>query len=236
MKVIILSLSPYKEKDAIVNAISKNQIITFLARGIKDPKSKNSAINNPLTIADIELMEGDFKYPILKGSKQLFTPLTIDMNSKYLGAIMLMSEIINNLFPDEDKANLFDALEGAVVALKKSNDWLMTLLIFMSYAMRNGGFELEVNRCVCCGTKKGIVAFSFLDGGFLCEKCANEATDYDLSKNQMLLLRSIFNSRDYHLLELPYNKDDALFLFNKFIEFMEEAFGYHFKNLRLILD
>ena len=56
MKIIVLSINNYKEKDAIITAISQSETITFLARGIKDPKSKNAAINNPLMIADIELM------------------------------------------------------------------------------------------------------------------------------------------------------------------------------------
>ena len=236
MKVIILSISPYKDKDAVISAISKDQFITFLARGIKDPKSKNSAINNPLTIADIDLMDGNFKYPVLKSSKQLFTPMSLDMNSKYIGSLMLMNEIVNYLFPDEEKVNLFEPLEKGIVSLKKDKDWLSVLLVFMANAMRLGGFELEVNRCVNCGSKSNIVAFSFLDGGFLCKNCVNEETSYDLSKSQMLLLRKVFNARDYHLLEDGYGQEDGLVLFKKFVDFMQEAFGYRFKNLRLILD
>ena len=60
MKVIVLTINPYKEKDAIISAISEKEYITFLARGIRDPKSKNAAINNALCIADIELMDGNF--------------------------------------------------------------------------------------------------------------------------------------------------------------------------------
>ena len=74
MKIIILTINPYKEKDAVVTAISEEETITFLAKGIKDPKNQNFSLNNALSIADIELMDGDFKYPILKSSKQLFTP------------------------------------------------------------------------------------------------------------------------------------------------------------------
>ena len=236
MKIIVLSINSYKEKDAVVSAISEHQFITFLARGIKDPKSKNSALNNPLTIADIDLMDGDFKYPVLKSSKQLFTPMNLDMNSKYIGSLLLMDEITNYLFPDEEKMNMFNALENGLVSLKKSGDWLMTLLIFMAHTMRVGGFELEVNRCLGCGSRNNIVAFSFADGGFLCKNCTSEEVNNDLNKQQMLLLREIINSRDYHLLSSGYNQEDALVLFNKFVEFMEEAFGYHFKNLRLVLD
>ena len=236
MKIIVLTINPYKEKDAIITAISQSETITFLARGIKDPKSKNAPLNNPLVIADIELMDGDFKYPILKSSKELFTPLKINMDSPYLGTLLLMNEMLLHLFPDEEKAAMFSCLEEGIVELKKSHDWLMVLLIYMAETMRIGGFALEVNRCVLCNKKNRIVAFSFIDGGFICENCANEETERDLSKDQMILLRSIFNSRDYHLVQSSYKKEDALTLLYKFIDFIQEAFGYRLKNTRLILD
>ena len=236
MKIIVLSISAYKEKDAIISAISENEFVTFLARGLKGQNSKNAALNNALTIADIELMDGNFKNPILKNSKPLFTPMRLDMHSKYLGSLLIMNEVVNYLFPDEEKARMFHYLEDGLTVLKKKDDWLMTLLIYFAQAIREGGFELEVNRCVRCGKKNKIVAFSFEEGGFICQECIDEEVNCDLTKNQMILLRQIFNSRDYHLLDSSYDKEDALVLFQRVIAFMEEAFGYHFKNLRLILD
>ena len=103
-------------------------------------------------------------------------------------------------------------------------------------AIRLGGFELEVNKCVNCGSKRNIVAFSFVEGGFICQNCLGEGIERDLNKNQMVLIRKIFNTRDLHLLDSASNYDETYILFRKFIEFIEEAFGYHFKNLRLLLD
>lgn len=236
MKIIVLSINQYKEKDAIITAISQSETITFLARGIKDPKSKNAALNNPLTVADIELMDGDYKYPVLKASKELFVPMKLKMDSTYLGTLLIMNEMMVHLFSDDDKQAMFSYLEEGVIGLKKTNDWIMTLLVFMAQAIRIGGFELEVNRCVICGQKNKILAFSFIEGGFICQNCVNEETERDLTKEQMILLRNIFNSRDYHLLDSSYNKDDALVLLRKTLDFLQEAFGYRLKNLRLILD
>ena len=236
MKIIVLSIANYKEKDAIITAVSQSETITFLARGIKDPKSKNAAINNPLMIADVELMDGDFKYPILKNFKELFMPMKLQMDSSYLGTMLLMNEIMQHFFPEDERPKMFASLEEGLVALKKNNNWLMTLLIFMAAAIKVGGFELEVNRCVICGKKNRIVAFSFLEGGFICEECANEETERDLSKEQMILLRSIFNARDYSLTESSFNKEDAMVLLHRFIDFMQEGFGYRLKNTRLIFD
>ena len=232
MKIIVLSINPYKEKDAIVTAISENETITFLARGIKDPKSKNTALNNILTVADIELMDGDFKYPILKSSKPLFSSLKMEMDEKYLGCIVLMDEMILNLFPSEEQYIMFPYLEKAVETLKEKNDWLMTLLLLMSHVIRLGG----VNKCVICGKRNGIVAFSFTDGGFICKDCYDTEVDRDLNKSQMLLLREIVNCPDFSLIEKEYQKEDAKVLFEKFQHYIEEAFGYRFKNIRLLIE
>ena len=236
MKIIVLTINPYKEKDAIVTAINEKETITFLARGIKDPKSKNSVLNNALTIADIELMDGDFKYPILKSSKPLFSSLKMEMNEKYLGSLILMDEMILNLFPGEEQFIMFPYLEKAVETLKNKSDWLMTLLLLMNHVIRLGGFQLEVNKCVLCGKRNGIVAFSFNDGGFICRDCYDIDIDRDLNKSQMLLLREIVNCPDFGLIEKEYQEEDAKVLFTKFYQYIEEAFGYRFKNIRLLIE
>ena len=235
MKIIVLTSNQYKEKDAIVTAVSQSETISFLVRGAKDPKSKNAILNNPLTIADVELMDGDFKYPQLKASKEILSPFKLDMNSYYLGTLLLMDEMTMYFFPDEEKPHVFSYLEEAVGALKKSNDWLMTLLIFMAQVLRLGGFELEVNRCVICGQKKKILAFYFVEGGFICQDCISPDISRDLTKEQMILLRSIINSHDFHLLTQNYNRDDALVLLTRFIDFAQDAFGNRLIYTRLIL-
>ena len=236
MKIIVLSITPYKEKDGIVNAISENESLTFLARGIKDPKSKNAALNNVLTVADIELMDGNFAHPILKSSKPLFSPLKVDMDAKYLASLMTIDEMMLNLFPDDEQHVMFSLLEKAVENLKTTNDWLITLLQFMAHAVRLGGFQLEVNQCVMCGKKNNIVTFSFSDGGFICEDCYQPEMERDLTKDQMILLRKIVNCPDYRLKSSDYKSEDLLVLFDKFRQYIEEAFGYHFKNMRLLID
>lgn len=236
MKVIVLTINQYKEKDGIVTAISENGLVTFLARGIKDPKSKNAAINNALSIVDVVLEDGNFKHPVLRSSKTLFNPLKAEMDTKYLGTLMLMNEAILFLFQDDEKYQLFSALEEGLVTLRRNDDWIKVLLIYLANVVRIGGFALEVNRCVLCGNRKHIVTFSFPDGGFICEDCYQEDMGHDLSKNQMLILRNVFNARSYDLLCDTYNAEDGLVVLKKLLNYIQEAFGYEFKNLRLLFN
>ena len=236
MKVIVLTINPYKEKDAVVTAVNENETITFLVKGLKNPRSKNAALNNLLTIADIELMDGNFKHPVLKSSKPLFSSLKVDMDAEYLTSLLIIDEMMLNLLPEEDQHLAFSYLENALENLRKNSDWLMTLLLFMSHIVRLGGFQLEVNKCVMCGATKNIVAFSFNDGGFICQNCYQPEMGKDLSKDQMLLLRKIVNCRDYRLQGADYAREDMMVLLAKFTNYIEETFGYHFKNMRLLIN
>ena len=63
MEIIILKINQYKEKDGIIDAISKEGRHTFLVRSLFDPKCQNAGLNNPLTIADVELAVNNGRYP-----------------------------------------------------------------------------------------------------------------------------------------------------------------------------
>ena len=89
MKIITLSITPYKEKDAIINAISEEGEISFLARGALNINNKNSALKNQLVIADIELSEGNYKYPVLKSSSIIEAPMKINNDYYYLACLLI---------------------------------------------------------------------------------------------------------------------------------------------------
>ena len=94
MKIIVISVTQYKEKDGIINAISHEGVTSFLARGILDPKNKFAPLNNYLTIADVELTESNAKYPSLKNTDKQF-PL-IFYNHQYY---YLRYNYIHYIFP-----------------------------------------------------------------------------------------------------------------------------------------
>ena len=234
MKIIVLSITPYKEKDGIIDAISEKGDISFLAKGIFDPKNKNSALNNNLIIADIELNEGNYKYSILKSAKIIANPMKLDSDFYYLSCLLLIAEATKQLLQDEEKIEIFDSLTEAVTALKTAKEpWVITL-IYMAKLLKITGYDFEVNQCVFCGSKNNIVSFSFNDGGFVCQNCANEETERDLSKTQMLLIRSAFNATQYPNKDVTCDKIEFLAIINKFNEFIYDSFGVKLKSISLL--
>ena len=220
-----------------MTGISELGLITFRVPGLYSPKSKFASINNPLSIIEPTFNESKrSKHYILQEASLLYSPMQGDLDFNYVTAISILLQATNNLVEDDDKPLLYQDLFGALLALKNKIDPYLVSLKFLISLMNKTGYELNVNGCIRCGGKKSIVAFSFLEGGFICEECANEETEKDLNKEQMILLRAIFNSRSYALIESSFSKEDALVLLHKFIEFMQEGFGYRLKNTRLILD
>lgn len=234
MKIVIISNTPYKEKDAIVNAISEEGAITFLVRGMLSPKSKNAGLNTNLAIADIELSEGNFKYPLLKSSTIIESPMMVKNEFYYLSSLMVINEAIKELLQDEEKGSIYPSLIEALSVLKQTENPLLVDLIFLGRIFKYSGYEFEVNKCVFCGSKKNIKTFSFPDGGFVCENCVDPNTERDLSNDQMLLLRNIINAPRLDSTSAYASQENCLVIFNKFVEFISDSYGVHLKNAILM--
>ena len=151
MEIIVLSITPYKEKDGIVESLSKDGLITFLAKGIFDPKNKNAAINNIMVKADIELNEGKQKYPVLKTVSILDTPLKSNSNLSYLSGLMYIAEITKALLQDDEKIEMYDFLSKSLNGLKKDEKGLFVVLAYTAKVLKTSGYEFDVNHCVFCG-------------------------------------------------------------------------------------
>ena len=235
MKIIILSVTKYKEKDGIINAISESESISLTAKGILDPKCKNHVLNNVLSIADVDFIDGNYKYPLLKRHKILVSSSDSNNDYYYLTTLLLLSEAALNLLDDDERYKLFKDLENALLSLKKGVNYLKVCLIYLSKIITLCGVKPEINHCVYCGSKQDIVAFSFVDGGFICKNCVREDTVNDLSPNQLLLLRASFMANVYDLPEKLFNKSDAIHILNKFYEFINDSIGYKLNTIDMLL-
>ena len=234
MELITLNHTEYKEKDAIVNAISEDGEYTFLARGLLDPKSKNIILSSPLVIADIETMDGNYKHPILKASKLLMSPYGMNDSLEKLASISLVEEASRVLLQEEEKSLLFPELKKAVMVFKDNSvNPLTVALIYLANVLKNVGYEFEVNKCVYCGSKQNIAAFSFSDGGFICKDCMDEYTPSDLTPSQMRVVRAIFLLKEYK--DIPDTSDhDLLVVLHGLIDFIKDGLGITLKSYSLL--
>lgn len=237
MKIIVLNQTPYQEKDTIITAISEDQLISFKVRGGQNPTSQHLWLNNVLTIADVEFIENPrYQNKILKSAKLIASPFAKSGTYDNMLAIQLISEIMREAFMDEDKPQMFFDLEAIINCLYKENDYLLAELVFLNKVCEVSGFAFETSKCVSCGSKKDIVAFSFEEGGFVCRECFNNEITADFSANQLQIIRYITNVHKYEgLANEKISKADKLFIMQKYAEFIRQSIGVHLNAIELIL-
>ena len=237
MKIIVLGNSKYKESDYIFNAISEEGSFSFKVCGGQTSKSPYQWLNNPLTIADIELGDKRYKHPTLKEAKLISSPMTGEDSLAYLYSLSLINEVANKVFPEQERYLLFKDIEQSLTALKEKKDYAMVILILLAHAATLAGAELEVNQCVFCGTKERIVAFSFADGGFVCRDCLEESGAVtDLTSNQMYLIRYIFKSPNYQCVGSErFSSDDKNEVLKHLREYFKDYLGIYLETIGALL-
>ena len=234
MEIIVLRITNYKEKDGIIDTISKDGQMSFLCRGLFDSKSKNNFLNNPLTIADIEISEGKYKYPVIKSSMQILSPINLHADLRYMSVLMGINEATNYLLGEEEKPQIYDELKEAIIALKEENNPYLVFLPFLAKVLKKSGYDFEVNQCIQCGNRKGIVTFSFEEGGFICSSCYNPSIKKLFNKEQLLLIREAFNTNKAVISSQSLDDSALIFVIDKFFEFIYDSYGYKMKVKDLI--
>lgn len=234
MEIIVLKITPYKEKDGIIDAISEEGEQSFLVRGIFDPKSKNALLNNILTIANVEASEGKYKYPVISSSVLEVSPINPHSDLRYMSSLMMINEATNYLLDDEEKHIIFQELKKTIVELKSNINPLKVVIPYLAKILKISGYDFEINECIMCGNRKSIVTFSFDDGGFICQDCYTPDIPKLFNKNQMLAIRQSFANNIYSLNVDNISDNELMFLLSKFIEFIEDSYGHKMKSKELM--
>jgi len=159
MKIIVFHTSTYNENDLIVDAIKEDGVVSFKIRGGASATNPFIWLNNPLTVAEVEFVEPNkYKHPVLLRADLISSPQNVALSLEQVLVINVVSEIIFKMIDDDDKSALFEDILNFLTAFKKGDlDLYTLLLIFVAKAIKVSGFELEVNQCVNCGSKKDIV-------------------------------------------------------------------------------
>lgn len=237
MEIITISCTPYKEKDGIVLAFSKEGVINFSVKGIMNPKSPNIILSTPMILADITLQEGNYKYPLVKSSTLIATPYSAKDDIYKFGLLNLLSEAMKVMVLDEEKHILYDFVKDIIISLKKGNtNYLQLTLLFLARVIKVNGYDLEVNRCVYCGSKKDIISFSFEEGGFICKNCLEDGEPSNLTNQQMLLIRTLFLLDNANTQIPTFNEKDGKVILTYLKDFIFEGIGIKLKSINLFED
>lgn len=235
MKLIITNIATYREKDAIVTGFNENEVVTFRVPGLFSPKNKFASLNNPLTIIEPTFSEAKTsKHLLLKEAELLFSPMMGNMDFNYVTAISILLEATVKFVDDEEKPIIYNDLFNALLALKnRINPYLISLKYLIS-VMNATGYQLSINHCVRCEKKQNIVAFSFVEGGFICQNCITKEDKSDLDIPEMKLFRNIYLFNGYDFSSFQFDEKVVVSMLQKLNIFFKDAYGSNINAIKTI--
>ena len=221
--VIILSLRDYREKDALMNVLSKDGKQSMIARGLNKPNSKNVGALQPFTYARIIYNGSETRtlHTIQSATcLQSHRHIREDLLRSALAAIMCELVEIHDILDDD---NSFEILKTCLDAMDCDNSPYGVFCLFLALQLRHQGIYPEVESCVRCQISTQIQAISIRDGGFICANCYQPSHDLLRSKEQLKKFRLINHAELSHLDIIcscaKWDYEDASSLLNLFHEY-----------------
>ncbi len=232
-KGLVLRLSEYKEADGMVNAIFEDGYFSFSAKGVRKLTSKNSASVQPFSYSEFSLMASSSGGLSLK-SGSLVENFQIEGGIEAMTVLSFMQELTLKVVQEDEASSAFPYLLKACQCLKDGKDPLTIGLLYFAKVLVGGGYGLDVDECVLCHKKKGIVALSYEEGGFLCDDHFDPERHEKTSLERLKIARYIFRCKESDFPRIEFAKKDTITLLKELGAYLENLTGCRLKSLSMI--
>ncbi len=185
VKGIVIKEIGYKTSDKIVSILTmENEVIAFKAKSAKKLTSPFAKVTMLGAICEFELENkiDNGKYDLV-AAKEIFMPKKI---TKSIEALATISFIMESLFYIKDVPTLYDEISYLLISLENEENPLYIATYYLTKMLKWEGIELELDKCVKCGSNKSIVDLDYSLGGYVCYKCTFETKSKDYLKNVRL--------------------------------------------------
>lgn len=221
----VYHLADYQENDRIVTVLTEEGSVSFKARGIKKPTSKNAAACNFFTISDFVLTSrSEQHHAVLKSATivQLFHQPYENLLTS--AAYLLLCHLIHSL---SSTLNLYDFLLACFQLLEEKKYPVQVLNYFFKNLLDSLGYQPYVDGCVHCHQKSQLLSFSLLDGGFICQHCLDPMKHKRYPVRFLKSIHTFYKEKQY----TPLEEEDAISLLYLYTGFITEEVGLTLKGL-----
>ena len=219
---IVLSVSDYRENDALVTVLTKTEgKLRMVARGVQKITSKNAGalLTGTLSLFTLQLQEGR-ELHTLRGARMLHHHRQISASLLKQALASLYCEL---MLRTEDVADGYALLSAALSDLDEQTDCFTSASVFLNQLCLSQGIAPWVDSCVNCGRKDRITTLSLRQGGFLCVECMDRLQDVPWTRRQLQRFRRLCHAGMDQLDELRacerYDFSDFCRLFAFFREY-----------------
>ncbi len=233
MEVVIIRLTPYREKDYIVNALSNDGIITFRAPGALGLKSKFAGKLFLYALVEIELRDTKAGQT-LSYIESLNNAAKIFSHYDKVIALNFIGEIIQKTLKDDDSVKeTFTLLKNTLIALSTTTHNLSLVYVFLTNLLRLLGLGLVIDRCVYSGTKQNIVGVDLSAGGLVAKGYVKENAIL-LNAEEVKILRYGFLINETELLRHEFSDTDVRRLLQIMVVYLETTYNFKILSNELI--
>ncbi len=168
------------EYDKIIVMYSKEKgLIKGVAKGVKKPKSKLGARMDLLVANTLMLHKGRNLDTICQAEVvNSFYKTRQDMDK--ICYSMYVTEVVHNFGIEEDPCsetiyNLLYKTLNTIAAAQNKVEILIAVIKFQLKMMKESGFSIELDKCLCCHDKVGNETMFLVPqmGGIVCRECAS---------------------------------------------------------------
>jgi DNA repair protein RecO (recombination protein O) len=229
----VIHHAQFKENDAMVSVLSKEGLVSFLARGVLKTTSKNAASCQLLSYSRFSLIAGKGGGYSLKESEVLTMPDGKDSLER-LTAFSFLAEVSNKLIQADEAEEAYPFLDAAMKAIASGVDAFTEALLYFSHVLLIAGYGLDVDECVYCQSKSGIAGISYADGGFVCKEDLQEGVEA-CDPRKLKILRYAFRCKVEDFPRVSFGKDECQDLLRELCQYANDLTGVSLKSLELLL-
>lgn len=226
----VINSIDYKDSDSLLSVLCEDGLVCLRARGVKKINSKNASSVMNYAYSEFEVNKSNKSgYLTLSDGKLINYPSFISNNLEYISIINFVSEGIELI---EDNKDSFECFADCLGAMKSGIKSEFVLIAFLNYFLSKHGSSLNVDECVSCGRKNGIIKFSFENGGYLCKNCCNSLNDdIEYLRNIRILAKINYKNVDKVNIDTLY----AYKYIKEVVSLIESKIGIYFKSKMFLL-
>ncbi len=229
----ILSETSYGETSKIINVFTKEYgVIGIMCKGAKSLKSKNRVATLRFTYAKFNIFLKQGKLSNLV-SADIINPLkNIRSDITLISYISYLTELTEQVIKQSNNNLMYDYFIEAILKIENGLDPLVITNILEIKYLEQLGVMFNLDECVLCGSKQGIVTIDADKGGYICLNCLTNEVIVDKKVIKMLRMYYYVNIKSITAIKVD---DNVKIIINKFLDMYYDRYTGLYLNSKNFL-
>lgn len=169
---IVISEIAYGETSKIINVFAKKYgIVGIICKGAKSMKSRLRAVTTKFTYGVFNVYYKKDKLSTLITVDPINNLSNIKQDILLMGYINYITELSTQVYKQNKHEEIYNLYIKIILKLENGLNQKVITNILELKLLDYLGVNLELNKCIKCGSKDNIITIDPVEGGYICAKC-----------------------------------------------------------------